>query len=157
MHILFKNIFYKIPYDYKNHIQYKLKQFCPNHYIFHNMHENIQPPHSKQAFLNVPTVPRPKQERHCIWWLHHFLFKRNIYPLLQLYHYRKHILYSQNHHIRNTFLGISLFFLFYRRHIIFHIKTFFCFCFPHASLSPATSSVFAPNLQINPNLHILLL
>ena len=113
------------------------------------MHENIQPPHSKQAFLNVPTVPRPKQERHCIWWLHHFLFKRNIYPLLQLYHYRKHILYSQNHHIRNTFLGISQFFLFYRRHIIFHIKTFFCFCFPHASLSPATSSVFAPNLHLD--------
>lgn len=47
------------------------------------------------------------------------------------------------------FLVFSSSFFFYRRHIIFHIKTFFCFCFPHASLSPATSSVFAPNLHLD--------
>lgn len=33
--------------------------------------------------------------------------------------------------------------------IVFHINTFFRCSFPHASLSPATNSVFAPNLHLD--------
>ena len=113
LNILHQNSFYKIPYDYKNHILYKWILFFQNHYNYHNMHKNIQNHHIRNRYFLLFHLFLVQNKNDIVFDDSlHFLHKRDTYSLSHRYHYMKYTLHSQNHHKQNTSLGIPQFFVF---------------------------------------------